>query len=204
MPPPRRPILRATRGRQTGSQARRTVGSDRSVISLEFFCQCGANADILTFAVTDHDPEFAKRLAEDYATAYTQYRRQLDTAAIASARRGIEAQLAQLKASGGEAGPVYANLFEKDQELSTLQALQGSNAMIVRSAGRAVQTQPKPLRNGVLAAMLGLLLGIGLVFLRDALNTRSVPPPSFRVGSIFRSLVACPSPRAACGQGTKS
>ena len=44
--------------------------------------------------------------------------------------------------------------------------------MLVRSAGRAVQTQPKPLRNGALAAMLGLLLGVGLVFLRDALNTR--------------------------------
>ena len=58
------------------------------------------NADILTFSVTDHQPRIAERLAEDYATAYTQYRRQLDTAAIASARKGIEAQLAQLKDSG--------------------------------------------------------------------------------------------------------
>ena len=56
--------------------------------------------------------------------------------------------------------------------MKTLQALQGSNAMIVRSADRAVQTQPKPLRNGALAAILGLLLGVGLAFLRDALNTR--------------------------------
>jgi polysaccharide biosynthesis transport protein len=131
-----------------------------------------ANADILTFSVTDHQPRIAERLAEDYATAYTRYRRRLDTAAIASARRGIEAQLAQLKDSGSAGGPVYANLYEKDQELSTLQALQGSNAMLVRSAGNAVQTQPKPLRNGAIAATLGLLLGVGLVFLRDALNTR--------------------------------
>ena len=130
------------------------------------------DADILTFSVTNHIPQIAERLAEDYATAYTQYRRELDTASISSARRGIQAQLAQLKASGGQDGAVYANLFEKDQELSTIQALQGSNAMIVRSAGQAVQTQPKPLRNGALAAVLGLLLGVGLVFLRDALNTR--------------------------------
>jgi capsular exopolysaccharide synthesis family protein len=130
------------------------------------------NADILTFSVTDHRPRIAERLAEDYATAYTRYRHQLDTAAIARARRGIEAQLAQLKASGGQHSAVYANLFEKDQELSTMQVLQGSNALLVRSAGPAVQTQPKPLRNGVLAAVLGLLLGAGLAFLRDALNTR--------------------------------
>lgn len=131
-----------------------------------------SGADILTFSVTDHLPRIAQRLVGDYATAYTRYRRQLDTEAIARARRGIEAQLAQLKASGGENGAVYANLFEKDQELSTLQALQGSNALLVRSAGPAVQTQPKPFRNGVLAAVLGLLLGAGLAFLRESLNTR--------------------------------
>lgn len=129
-------------------------------------------ADILTFAVTDHVPKTAQRLANDYATAYTRYRRQLDTAAIARARKGIEAQLAQLRASGGAGGPVYANLFEKDQELGTLQALQGSNATVVRSASRAVQTQPRALRNCAIAAVLGFLLGIGIVFLRDALNTR--------------------------------
>lgn len=131
-----------------------------------------ANADILKFTVTNHRPQDAEKLAQAYATAYTQYRRQLDTAAVASARQGIESQLAQLKASGGETGAVYANLFEKDQELSTLQALQGSNAMIVRSASLAVQIQPRSVRNGALAAALGLLLGVALAFVRDALNTR--------------------------------
>ena len=53
-----------------------------------------------------------------------------------------------------------------------MQALLGSNALLVRAASGAVQTQPRPTRNGALAAMLGLLLGVGLVFLRDALNTR--------------------------------
>ena len=89
-----------------------------------------------------------------------------------SARRQIGVQLAKLKAAGEQRGAVYASLFEKDQQLQTLQALQGSNALLVRSASGAVQTQPKPTRNGALAAMLGLVLGVGLVFLRDALNTR--------------------------------
>lgn len=131
-----------------------------------------ANADILTFSVTDHEPQIAERLAEDYATAYTQYRRRLDTSAIVGARREIEAQLATLKASRQGHGAVYANLLEKDQELRTMQVLLGSNALLVRSASGAVQTQPKPRRNGALAALLGLMLGVGLVFLRDALNTR--------------------------------
>ena len=131
-----------------------------------------ANADILTFSVTDQSPQIAERLAGAYATAYTQYRRKLDTASIVDARRQIRVQLVKLKAAGEQRGAVYASLFEKDQQLQTLQALQGSNALLVRSASGAVQTQPKPTRNGALAAMLGLVLGVGLVFLRDALNTR--------------------------------
>ncbi len=154
-----------------------------------------AGADILTFSVTDHRPLVAERLAEAYATAYTRYRRQLDTAAIASARRGIEGQLAQLKASGGAGGAVYAKLYEQDQEYATLQALQGSNAMIVRSAGRAAQTQPKPVRNVALGAMLGLLLGVGLVFLRDALNTRVRTAAELHARLDLPQLGRIPEPR---------
>ncbi len=148
--------------------------SDRSAQSLlsNSSVRSATNADILTFSVTDRRPAVAELLAEDYATAYTRYRRQLDTAAIVSARQGIEAQLQKLKSSGSGQTALYANLFERDQELSTLEALHGSNALLVRQAGRAVKTQPRATRNAVLAFLLGLCLGAGLAFLRDALNTR--------------------------------
>jgi len=131
-----------------------------------------SDADILTFAVTGRRPRVAERLASDYALAYTAFRRQLDTSAIIGARREIEAQLFKLKAAGERHGAVYANLFEKDQELRTLQVLQGSNASLVRASSAAVQIQPKPTRSAVLAAGLGLVLGCAIVLLRDALNTR--------------------------------
>lgn len=156
---------RALRLAQLESRTAGSLLSNSSVSS-------ASNADILTFSVTDHSPQIAERLAGAYATAYTEYRRKLDTAAIVGARSEIQAQLAKLKAAGDQQGAVYANLFEKDQQLRTMQALQGSNALLVRAASGATQTQPKPTRNGALAAVLGLLLGVGLVFLRDALNTR--------------------------------
>jgi polysaccharide biosynthesis transport protein len=148
--------------------------TDRSAVALlsQSTVTAAANADILTFTVTDPRPRVTERLAETYATAYAHYRRQLDTAAIQQARKDVERRLAQLQSLGGQNSAAYANLFEKDQELSTLQLLQGSNTLLVRSATAAVQIQPRPLRNGALGAMLGLVLGIGLVFLRDALNTR--------------------------------
>ena len=131
-----------------------------------------SDADILTFSVTDRSPGRAERLAQAYATAYTQYRRHLDTAAIARALNPIETRLTQMKASGQQASGAYASLLDKEQQLSTLELLQGSNAQLVRAASPAVQTQPRTVRNAAVAAALGLLLGIGLAFLRDALNTR--------------------------------
>lgn len=131
-----------------------------------------SNADILTFAVTDPSPAVAQRLAQSYAIAYTRYRRQLDTASIAQALQKVEARVRELKAAGAAGSTGYANLVDTEQQLRSMDVLQGSNAQLIRSAGPAAETQPKTTRNAALGAVLGLLLGIGLAFLRDALNTR--------------------------------
>ena len=53
-----------------------------------------------------------------------------------------------------------------------MEALQTSNASLFKPAQDANKTQPRPARNGALGLVLGLLLGIGLAFLREALDTR--------------------------------
>ena len=128
--------------------------------------------DILTFTVTDNDAGVAKRLATSYAEGYTLYRRQLDTAAVVKARRSLEGQLAELRAAGQRRTTLYRTTSENVQQLSTAEALQGSNASLVRSAIDAEQIQPKPVRNAILGFVLGLVLGVALVFAREALDTR--------------------------------
>jgi succinoglycan biosynthesis transport protein ExoP len=53
-----------------------------------------------------------------------------------------------------------------------MEALQTSNAFVVREAERAEQVAPRPLRNGLLAFGIGAVLGIALAFLWQALDTR--------------------------------
>jgi capsular exopolysaccharide synthesis family protein len=131
-----------------------------------------SNADVLSFSVTDPNPKLASRLATAYAKAYTSYRLEIDTRSLVRARSELQQRLTELQAEGRQGSAVYANLSEKDQQLRTMELLQGSNTLVIRAAQGAAQIQPQPTRNGVLGGVLGFVLGIGIAFLLDALNTR--------------------------------
>ena len=84
----------------------------------------------------------------------------------------MKRELNRLQASGDTSSALYASLLEKSQLLATMQTLQTSNASVIRTAGTASQTQPRTVRNAAFGLALGLLLGLGLIFLRESLDTR--------------------------------
>lgn len=130
------------------------------------------NADLRVFTVTDRVPERAERLATAYARQFTRYRAELDTRALTRARTEVEARLDELSRAGDRKGELYRSLVDKQLQLSTLESLQTSNAYTVRRAEETVRVQPRPVRNALLGLALGLVLGIGLAFLWEALDTR--------------------------------
>jgi uncharacterized protein involved in exopolysaccharide biosynthesis len=129
-------------------------------------------ADLLRFEVTSGTPQLASKLATAYARQFTLYRRQLDTTALQRARDELDARLAEMRAEGARRSAVYRSLMERQQELATLLAVQTGNAVLVRPAGEAGQVQPRPLRAGLIGLGLGLVAGIALAFLAEALDTR--------------------------------
>ena len=132
------------------------------------------SADLLKFSVTDSNPGVARRLATAYARQFTVYRHRLDTAALSFAIADVHRKLDSLVASGEGTSPLFRSLsatYRDLQAAQTLQAADSSAVLVVRPAER-LSAQPKTSRNVILAVLVGLALGIGLAFLREALDTR--------------------------------
>jgi receptor protein-tyrosine kinase len=156
-------------------------------------------SDLLVFTITDPKPGLARRLATAYAQAFTQYRGELDTRALARARREVSEKLATLEAQGREESNLYESLSDSEQRLATLQTLQTSRAYVVRQAAEAVQVAPTPVRAAVLGLALGLVLGVGLAFAVDALDTRvrSATEIGERLGAPLLARVSPPPKKLA-------
>jgi tyrosine-protein kinase len=158
--------------------ARRTLDAVglRNRSTEEFLASSSAtatqNANLLDLAVTNHDPTLAKELATAYAWQFAHYRADLDTAPLEKARREVAQRLQALTEQGDRKSGIYQALVSKADKLDTMIALQTGNAVPVKNATRADQVQPRPIRNGILGLALAVVLGIGLAFLWEALDTR--------------------------------
>jgi Mrp family chromosome partitioning ATPase/capsular polysaccharide biosynthesis protein len=130
------------------------------------------DADILRFSVEDENSDAAQRLATIYAQEFSQYRNALDVEAIRRTRATIARTMAKLAASGGRDSAVYAELRSAMRQLTAAEAVQGSAAILVQPAVAADQVAPRTMRDLVLAFALGAILGIGLAFLVERLDTR--------------------------------
>ena len=129
--------------------------------------------DFLVFHARDAAPSVAVRLANLYAAKYIEFRRELDTAALREAARELTDQLEQLRRQGVEPdSQAYQTLISRRQQLETAETLQSSKALLVRPAAAAGQVVSGERRSVWLALGLGLILGLGLAFLIETLDTR--------------------------------
>ena len=61
-------------------------------------------------------------------------------------------------------------MIQNQSQLVTVGKLLADNTSVLQRAEEAVKVRPRVLRNAVLGVLLGGLLGVGLAFLREALD----------------------------------
>lgn len=129
-------------------------------------------SDILVFRVEAGSSSEALSLAGFYAEEFTTYRRRLDTTELDALAGGVRTQLAAIDSPEGRKTPLFDDLQEKLRQIQTLQALQTSSAVVVRRPANAERVGPGPATMGAGGLLLGLLLGGGIAFLLESLDTR--------------------------------
>lgn len=130
------------------------------------------DSEILEFSAQSTDAKLAEAIAGEYAEQFTIYRRELDTASLASASASVRARLRRLENADDADSSLYSSLAQQEEELRTLRTLQTANASVIQTPTAAEQVAPRPLRNVVLGLFVGLILGLSFAFLREGLDTR--------------------------------
>ncbi|MBW3650201.1 MAG: polysaccharide biosynthesis tyrosine autokinase [Actinobacteria bacterium] len=155
------------------------------------------DADGIEVVARSHDPEWAVRVADAYANSYIEFRRAQAVASLLGPGEEIRERIAELQAEldeldtrieasrSAEVTPGDGGLVARRDSLVEQQALfkrkldelqvdasvKGSETLLLASASAPTSpVSPRPLRDGVLAAVVGLLLGVGLAFLREQLD----------------------------------
>lgn len=157
------------------------------------------DSDVIIVAYNATDPTFARDASTSFAQNYLGYRRQQALEALLASQQAIEERLefvqtqmsdldeeiADARAAGEsqearvlqtQRTALVARLGVLQQQLSDVQP----DATVRRGGGQVIQpasvptspSSPDHIRNGLLAAFLGLALGIGLAFLRERLDDR--------------------------------
>lgn len=178
-----------TRGRATAVQLITSPEVGRLVVAqlhpknfdTKISATASGDSDVVSVTAVAPTPLEAAQLANAYASQYIVFSRATNQARYLAAAQQVDAQLAAEKAKGpgGTPGARRARdlslqvLRQQRDRLHLTAAAQTGDAQIVTPASFPSQPLPrKEMRDTLLGAGFGLLLGLGLAFLRDRLSER--------------------------------
>jgi len=184
--------------------AERLPGLSADDVSAMIEVSSEGEAEIVSVTATSPRPAEARRVANEFARRFISFRAGTDKSKLQQAKRLAERQLERLtpEERGGPRGEALSRAAEK---LGILASLQTGNAELVQPAALPTSpSSPKPVRNGILGAMLGLLVGIGLAFLFERLNRRLRDPEEVEEAFGLPVLGTVPESKAimASNEGT--
>ena len=128
------------------------------------------NDYFVNIAATNSDPRLAAAIANAFAEQYVVYSLRNNEEQLIKGQQLIEQRASKLPATDTTD---RANLAALSQKLLLLQAVASANARVANVAATpGAPSSPKRAATAVVALLFGLLAGVGLTFLLDALNSR--------------------------------
>jgi receptor protein-tyrosine kinase len=127
------------------------------------------NANVINIAANQPTSARSAELANAYATQFVAWRQTMQQAALQSAIELTVKQLANLAPGSSD----YQSQLARKNQLEILKTLTGGGVSIGELADNpTAPASPKPIRNTALALGAALVLGVGLAFLREALDVK--------------------------------
>jgi capsular exopolysaccharide synthesis family protein len=149
---------------QKNLQTNDSVGSLLNSISVE----PSTDSNVVSIKATRSTPGSAAAVANAFANGYIEYRKDTDRQAVVNAENLVQ-QSIQATTDPDEKTKLEGSL----RQLKQLEALQTGDAEVIANAlPNDTPVSPRPKRNAILAALLGLLLGSALALLVDFLDRR--------------------------------
>jgi capsular polysaccharide biosynthesis protein/Mrp family chromosome partitioning ATPase len=147
-------------------------GSSRAELQDSVSSKVDDSASIIDVEGADGDPKRAAAIANAVASAFIAERTQLERDRLGQARKSLLAEITALQGSPSADVQISA-IRERISELTVALVSAGSELQIAERAEPPTQpASPRPFRNGVLAFVAALFLGVLLALGRDLLVPR--------------------------------
>jgi capsular exopolysaccharide synthesis family protein len=132
-------------------------------------------SDVVTVSATWTSRVLAARIANVFANEFVRQQQQNNALGIQAAINLVEQQYQSL-AGDQRAGAQGQALIDHLESLKILEAMQTNTQLVQAATVPSSPSSPRVLRNTLLGAVVGLLLGLGLAFLLERLDRRMRDP----------------------------
>ncbi|HEX3622558.1 MAG TPA: polysaccharide biosynthesis tyrosine autokinase [Acidimicrobiales bacterium] len=136
--------------------------------------------DLIQVAARSTDPNRAVLVANTYANSYIEYRRKQAVDDVLAASQQVQSKISDLQkqidaaAAGAQRDSLVQTQAGFKTQLDQLQVAgalkQGGAQLVTPATVPSSPVEPQPVRTGVIALILGLVLGIGFAVLREFLD----------------------------------
>jgi succinoglycan biosynthesis transport protein ExoP len=143
-----------------------------------------STSDVISVVARSSKGAGAANDANGYARTYITYSRQQGAAALVRAGQQVQAslntlelQIAKLPSGSSQLAGLQQQQTLLQQQLNQIRVSGNLNqvggaSMLAAATVPGSPVSPKPIRNGAIALILGILLGLGLAFLREFLDDK--------------------------------